>query len=216
MLEICLLGRQVAKAACLPAAMCRAAAAHRLSPITSNQALHSQQAAPSSRPAASAAAAAHTPGIAAAAPAAPAAAAAAHAQPGHAATTHAHAHVHDEGSSRVGGHEAATYLHGAGTSLPDAVHSLRAAAHAMAGPSPEAEWAERHAAAAAPGTPPSTSTASSLWSAQVEPDPRMPALFVGMSAVYDIAKHYEFERSRCAGGLLHCLMLLPAVWHCRR
>ena len=33
----------------------------------------------------------------------------------------------------------------------------------------------------------------------------MPVRFIGMSGVYDIAKHYEYERSRCAVRMAACL-----------
>ncbi len=102
------------------------------------------------------------------------------------------------GATAADSRDRAAYLSGAGSSLSVALHALRAVADAQLHPAPglqsladgegEAEGkdvAVARAAAAAAARP-----------AHAETDTRMPALFIGMSAVYDIAKHYEFERSR--------------------
>lgn len=127
-----------------------------------------------------------------------------------------HTPSHDEGSSHAGPVETASYLHGAGTSLPGVLHGMRAAAHVAQQPSADDEWAERHGLKHVHGHGAASGSSKNVimetagahagsgdvmghlaaWSAGQEADPRMPALFIGMSAVYDIAKHYEFERTR--------------------
>lgn len=102
------------------------------------------------------------------------------------------------GATAADSRDRAAYLAGAGSSLSGALHALRAVTDAQLHPAPglqsladgegEVEGKDMEAARAV--------AAAAARPSHAETDTRMPALFVGMSAVYDIAKHYEFERSR--------------------
>ncbi|GFR41630.1 hypothetical protein Agub_g2357 [Astrephomene gubernaculifera] len=145
-----------------------------------------------------------------------------HPHPHHQHPHHQHQHQEEphqppQGSAAHAGDrlETAAYLlGGAGPSLPGALHALRAVAGAQLHPTPgvdssyeEEEVEGRTAGGQGPeqdgggGDDGSSEGAAAAAAAAAAPshaevDTRMPRVFVGMSAVYDIAKHYEFEKSR--------------------
>ncbi|GIL85951.1 hypothetical protein Vretimale_9012 [Volvox reticuliferus] len=98
--------------------------------------------------------------------------------------------------------DTAAYLLGAGgASLPGALHALRNVADVQLHPQPGVDMSyDDGSTAAAAG-------AAAAAPTYAEADARMPTLFVGMSAVYDIAKHYEFEKSRA----VHELSMMKRV-----
>ncbi|GLC42361.1 hypothetical protein PLESTM_001324900 [Pleodorina starrii] len=91
---------------------------------------------------------------------------------------------------------AAYLLGGGGASLPGAIHALRAVADAQLHPRPGVDISYDDGGGSAAAAAAAEAAAAAAAPAHAEVDVRMPALFVGMSAVYDIAKHYEFEKSR--------------------
>ncbi|KAG2483120.1 hypothetical protein HYH03_018010 [Edaphochlamys debaryana] len=110
----------------------------------------------------------------------------------------------DLGSEAQGSHsgleagdraDAAAYLLGAGgASLPSALHSLLAVADSVLHPQPGD-------GSGATGAAPRDAAAEKAAAAAARPhvaeaDVRQPAVFVSMSAPFDIAKHYEFEQAR--------------------
>ncbi|GLI71096.1 hypothetical protein VaNZ11_016165, partial [Volvox africanus] len=98
-----------------------------------------------------------------------------------------------QGSAALSGDRrdtAAYLLGGGGASLPGAIHALRNVADVQLHPQPGVDMSyDDGSMAAAAGAVAAAPT-------HTDADIRMPKLFVGMSAVYDIAKHYEFEKSR--------------------
>ncbi|GIL64691.1 hypothetical protein Vafri_18546 [Volvox africanus] len=98
-----------------------------------------------------------------------------------------------QGSAALSGdrRDTAAYLLGGGAaSLPGAIHALRNVAAVQLRPEPGVDMSYDDGSIAA------TAGAAAAAPTHTEADTRMPKLFVGMSAVYDIAKHYEFEKSR--------------------
>ncbi|KXZ41379.1 hypothetical protein GPECTOR_510g480 [Gonium pectorale] len=99
-----------------------------------------------------------------------------------------------QGSAARGGdvRETGAYLlGGGGASVAGAVHALRAVADAQLHPAPGVDSSYDDDGGAA-----SAAAAAAAAPHHAEADSRMPRVFVGMSAVYDIAKHYEFEKAR--------------------